>query len=1063
MALMLDRPRLPLALDPDQDLAAAAVDRHLLVIAGPGAGKTRVVIGRIQHLLTKGDAAGKPVLPGEICCITFTNKACAEITARIRDHFPAEAEEVLVRTFHGLAREIVKRFHQHADLPAHFHIIDEATQDDILQFACRKHHMRRDSLVIRRLKSHLDMEKSALRYPLTHPQAKGEAIEQLPQLYTYYQSFLKDHGILDFNDLLLSAIQILMVSREAVEWVQSKCRFLLLDEFQDVNQAQYELVRLLASPATTVLAVADGNQMIYGWRGSNSEYLALFRREFEAELVELTRNYRAAESLQLMARCLIHHNTPDRPKPVIPPEADDRSATLFQLLDEDEETHAITRIIQASMKQDPELHHRDIAILYRTHEIADRLERDLALAGIPVQRVRKQTEELSGGIEHLVAYLRLSQHLFDWDLYRAMEYPRRLLSPWENLWVNQAHQAEGTPLLELLSGELPPTISPLSQGKLRRFATLVRELHAHEDTQAPSAFFARLVSSLGEFRSPFTEEEEAVILEELQVISGLTATLADQLHGYLRESPKGRLLVIHDGTVTGLLAALISREAIRDYLHRPVAIGTVDHLTLEQWEKLAEESAKTGFCTITLGLTPDQDATLHAMANEAGVSCPWIPLAPAETAHLESFPMTLQVWGWWAWMLAQPQQSPVGEAVYIDLETTGKEPYRCHMLEVAALRVDLPTGRVLDTYQTFVQPPGNIPSKVVELTGITDEMVRDAPQAGRILPEVLDFIGNRPLIGHNLEGFDLPILKRYAQNLVGLELGNLPVDTLRWSRELLPRQNHSQEALCQRYGVKPASGEQHHRAIVDVELLLQLTPHLTRLDALKRGLLFSQSAMVLLALASFQDETAPDALRVALREAAKRILQRHEEDDRDLAMLLGRHFTEFQAVRLVALIKQLRTEPLGDDAAYDRFARHVEALRDQVLRFEEAHPEDGIREFLHFHYLLSDQDFITTEDTVKLLTVHAAKGLEFEVVIVAGLEQGSFPHHLAIRNVRRIEEERRLLYVALTRARRKVYFTNVSVRNGKYRPASMFLRELPSQLLRRFKSDKLDRRTGKAA
>ncbi|MCG3153260.1 MAG: ATP-dependent DNA helicase Rep [bacterium] len=1063
MTPMLDHPRLLLTLDPDQAQAAAMVDRHLLVVAGPGAGKTRVVIGRIQHLLTHGDAAGQPVAPSEICCITFTNKACSEIVARIRDHFPAEAEEITVRTFHGLAREIVQRFHEVADLPRHFHIIDEATQDDILQFACRKHQLRRDPLVLRRLKSHLDLEKSAMRYPLTHPQAKGAALEELPRLYTYYQSFLRDHGILDFNDLLLAAIQILMGSREAVRWVQGRCRFLLLDEFQDVNQAQYELIRLLAGPSMTVLAVADGNQMIYGWRGSNSAYLHLFRREFEAEVIELTRNYRAAEDLQVLARQLIHHNTPDRPVPPLAPTLTDKHATHFQLLDEDEEVLAIRKVIQAALKSDPTLQYRDIAILYRTHDIADRLERDLALADIPVQRVRKQTEELAGGIEHLVAYLRLSQHLFDWDLYRAMEYPRRLLSPWENLWVNQAHQAAELPLLDLLSGELPSTISPLSQGKLRRFATLVRELHAHEATQAPSAFFKQLVASLGEFRSPFTEDEENALLERLQQGDGQEQETIAGMHQFLRESPTGRFLVVHNGTVTGLLAALISREAIREYLHRQMAVGTCELMHQSQWEKLAADARGAEVCVLTLGLSAEQDTLMRQRAGEASLSGPWLTLAPQPPFPGESFEVALDVWGWWAWCLAQPLTPLTGDGVYIDLETTGKEPYRCHLLEVAALRVDLATGAVRDRYQTFVQPPGTIPSKVQEITGITEAMVAEAPQAGRVLPQVLEFIGTLPLIGHNLEGFDLPILRRYAQHLAQVELTNLPVDTLRWARELLPRQSHSQEALCQRFGLAPPEGGQHHRAMVDVELLHQLVPHLTRLDAIKRGLLFSQTALVLLALASYQDETAPDALRIAIREAGKRILQRHEEDDRDLAMLIGRHFTEFQAARLVALLKLLQEEPLGDDAAYDRFARHVAALREQMLRFEEAHPTEGVREFLQFHYLLSDQDFLSSENTVKLLTVHAAKGLEFEVVIIVGLEQGSFPHHLAIRHLSRIEEERRLLYVALTRARRKVYLTSVETRHGRYRPPSMFLRELPRQVLRRFRSDKLNRRRGRAA
>ncbi|HYE80095.1 MAG TPA: ATP-dependent helicase, partial [bacterium] len=272
--------------------------------------------------------------------------------------------------------------------------------------------------------------------------------------------------------------------------------------------------------------------------------------------------------------------------------------------------------------------------------------------------------------------------------------------------------------------------------------------------------------------------------------------------------------------------------------------------------------------------------------------------------------------------------------------------------------------------------------------------------------------------------------------------------------ELFPRQNHSQEALCDRFGLRPPEDGSHHRANVDVDLNRQLFPHLERADHLKRGMLFSQVATVLLALASFQDEAATDPLRLAVREGAKRILQRSEQDDRDIAMLLGRHFDEFQAARLLSLVKKLKTEPLGDDITQDRFERHVAAISDHMLRYEAAGHTEGIRGFLDFYYLLNDQDYLDTEDTVKMLTVHAAKGLEFQVVIIVGMEQGNFPHYLAVNNIHRIEEERRLLYVALTRARRKVYLTYVQTRGGKYRPPSMFLRELPVQLVRQFKSER---------
>ncbi|MEO7994254.1 MAG: UvrD-helicase domain-containing protein [bacterium] len=1052
MAMVLERPPLLLPLDADQ-ADAAATHRNVLVIAGPGAGKTRVVVGRIQQLLNHGGANGEPVPPGEICCITFTNKAASEIQARLRDHFPAQADEITVRTFHGIARDILREFHEAAGLPKHFHIIDEATQDEILLHALKRHQLQRDPLVLRRLKSHLDLEKSALRHPLTHPRALGDAAAIMPKLFSDYQAFLHDHGVLDFNDLLLAALQVLLTHPPALAAMHARCRYLMLDEFQDVNQVQFELVRLIAGPDSIVLAVADGDQMIYGWRGSNARYLRAFQEEYHADIKYLLRNYRAEEPLQWLARGLIQHNEQrTQPPPSIPAELTNRAATVFHLLTEAEEVRAVEKIIHATLAKDPSLSYRDIAILYRTHGLADRLEKDLALSGVPVQRVRKTPDDPEGGLEHLISYLRLGLHLFDWDLYRAMEYPRRLLSPQENLWLNQAHQQSGEELLQLIETGVP-RLSPLATGKLKRFAALVREIHHRDPDISPSAFQRYLITSLGEFRCPMTDAEEAVVLEAALPIAAGQRARIEQVRAFLEAHPEGRLVMAHNGTVTGALAALIASEASRRYLHRPTAIAPVASLTSAQLAKLL--GPKGASLVMTFGLTNDQIDELETRIVESGVETP-CSHGPVQLDLVERFDVAFETFVFWATFLAEPARREPQEVVVLDTETTGVEPFRCHLLQVAAERVDLTTGEVKDTFLSFLKPPEHIPSKVQELTGITDAMVEDAPSPSQVIPELLAFLGDAPLVGHNLAGFDLPILRRYAMQAAKTELHNLPLDTLLWSRDLFPRQNHTLEALASRFHIVPEDGRQAHQADVDVWLVRQLWPVLTTWDALKRGLLFSQVAHILLALASFQDDAPEDLIRKAVREGAKRIIQRVEQDDRDIAMLLGRHFDEFQSQRLLGLVKEMGRQPLEEDLAQDRFEQHIRLLQDLILRYEDAGTHEGLRGFLDYYYLLNDQDYLNTEDTVKLLTVHAAKGLEFEVVILVGMEQGSFPHYLAVNNIHRIEEERRLLYVALTRARRKVYLTYVQARHGRFRPPSMFLKELPRQLVRIFKSDKVE-------
>jgi DNA helicase-2/ATP-dependent DNA helicase PcrA len=291
-------------LDKDQKKAVEYDRGNLLVIAGPGAGKTRVIIGRMQHLIDNG------VQPERILAVTFTNKAAEEITDRIRLVLPPNQAEPTVSTFHAFALKILRDFHETVGLKKFFTIIDDSAQDEILRASLKSHKIAPSVTVLRRLRSHMDSEKAKISFPLYHPNIVGDLSDDIRDVFREYQKFLAENDAVDFNDLLLLALMIIQSDDQARAKYQHRYDHVLLDEFQDINLVQYELTRQIVRDDTQVLGVADADQMIYRWRGSDAKLLNAFLRDFKAEKMELATNYRSSDEIITATKALISHKNP---------------------------------------------------------------------------------------------------------------------------------------------------------------------------------------------------------------------------------------------------------------------------------------------------------------------------------------------------------------------------------------------------------------------------------------------------------------------------------------------------------------------------------------------------------------------------------------------------------------------------------------------------------------------------------------------------------------------------------------------------------------------------------
>jgi DNA polymerase III epsilon subunit family exonuclease len=1022
-------------LDKDQKKAVEYDRGNLLVIAGPGAGKTRVIIGRMQHLIDNG------VQPERILAVTFTNKAAEEITDRIRLVLPPNQAEPTVSTFHAFALKILRDFHETVGLKKFFTIIDDSAQDEILRASLKSHKIAPSVTVLRRLRSHMDSEKAKISFPLYHPNIVGDLSDDIRDVFREYQKFLAENDAVDFNDLLLLALMIIQSDDQARAKYQHRYDHVLLDEFQDINLVQYELTRQIVRDDTQVLGVADADQMIYRWRGSDAKLLNAFLRDFKAEKMELATNYRSSDEIITATKALISHNRqPSERKIKIPDNLEPRVAVL-EIVDDSHEAISVVRIIQSNLAKGYKP--GDCAVIYRMHGFGDDIEQELSAQDIPLARVRPNDEMIRESMDQMISYLKLSQNMFDWDVKSAWDFPRRILNPLEGYRVTEQARKLGISLFKLIvNREYPVNVSPLALWRLRRFSKLVEELTVLSSELSPSAYFQRLRQKLNTFFSPFTQSEEERLVNEL---SWLGTGYEPLLKKLFDPDEKPYVLILHPGGTMLQLTALMIARTLRDNLGIASQIAVSGNISESTWQSLSSRvSQDNPLVIVHLGSTEKTEMFLSEFWNRGFAFEMFEISAPLKG---EEFTISLTAYRFLIDLITRMPSVPDERLVVYDLETTGIDTRRCDVIELSALSTTLYADE-FQTYNQLVKPHSPPPPFITELTGITSEMLKDALEPSRVINEFDAFSRNAVLVGHNIIDFDNRILERLFPAHLGRDFLPDCVDTVLWARELFPGRNNSLAALGERFGLKT---EGLHRATEDVRLNREVFYNLMKIDGLQRGLDFSSAAVIFMALIALERETPEKGVGGDFLTGAKRILARKNLNLASLEKDLKRAFSDKASENLMEKISILSKETYSEDPQKEKWEQVADHLANLIIHFEEKSLSEGVTGFLNHFTLLSEIDLLGDNNAVKMMSIHAAKGLEFPIVIIVGMEQGSIPHYLALENLERIEEERRLLYVAMTRAREKIYLVYSPKRDGRYRPPSMFLQEIPEKLVKKYR------------
>jgi len=284
--------------------AVAAADGPVLVLAGAGSGKTRVLTNRIAWVIESQN-----LTPQSILAVTFTNKASREMRGRIEELLGFPVGSMWMGTFHGMAHRMLRQHYDEAGLPQAFEILDSDDQQRVVKRILRDMDLDEAYYPPRQVQWFINGHKEEGRRPRNVGQTRDHSQEQLVRVYTRYEEFCQQNGLVDFAELLLRAYEVTKNNDKLRERYQERFHHVLVDEFQDTNEIQYQWIKLLAGKHKNIFVVGDDDQSIYGWRGAKVENILQFEKDFPGtKMVRLEQNYRSTSSILDAANAVIDNN-----------------------------------------------------------------------------------------------------------------------------------------------------------------------------------------------------------------------------------------------------------------------------------------------------------------------------------------------------------------------------------------------------------------------------------------------------------------------------------------------------------------------------------------------------------------------------------------------------------------------------------------------------------------------------------------------------------------------------------------------------------------------------------
>ncbi|MHC5025869.1 MAG: ATP-dependent helicase [Planctomycetota bacterium] len=505
--------------------AATLIDGPVLVLAGPGSGKTTVVTRRVAYLIHQG------IPPWQILALTFTNKAAGEMRERIDRLVPEDIRGrrgLTVATFHSFCARLMRVHGPALGLDSTWTIYDGGDQRDAIKRAIGRSGLSTENWAPGTVASAISQAKNRLMTADEFAATAGDfSSRSIARIYTAYERILKDNSALDFDDLLLLTARLFRDDATVRGELQERFQYMLIDEYQDTNHAQFVIADTLAQAHGNICVVGDPDQAIYGWRGADIRNILEFEERYpNARTVALGRNFRSTEHIVAAAAGVIACNRQRRPKPLTTDLGEGRLVTVMTTADEHHEARVIVEAMQKHHEED-DIPYREMAVLYRVNALSRVLEEAMRNARVPYVIARGTAFYERKEVRDALAYLRLVVN--DRDevaLRRIVNDPPRGIGKTSLDRLDAWAMANGLPLLDALAraGEVQG-LTARAANAMVRFAAMLRKWQAphHEGGPATLGDLAERVVSEGgleaHYKKPGQQDGEDRLANLAELIS----------------------------------------------------------------------------------------------------------------------------------------------------------------------------------------------------------------------------------------------------------------------------------------------------------------------------------------------------------------------------------------------------------------------------------------------------------------------------------------------------------------------------------------------------------------
>ena len=522
------------ALNPEQQDAVLQTDGPILILAGAGSGKTRVIAHRIAHLISTGICP-----PDRVLAVTFTNKAAQEMRTRVESLLGIDCRQMWISTFHALCARLLRREGPHVGLSRDFVIYDSTDQLTLIKQALRQLGVDDAAVQPRQALSRISQAKNRMEGPeVLAADTWNPRDQQIGTLYVMYVKALADANALDFDDLLLKTVELFEKSEHVRNTYSEKFRFLMVDEYQDTNRPQYLLIQRLAAQHRNLCVVGDPDQSIYKWRGADLRNILDFEHDFpEARIVRLERNYRSTQVILDAASAVISQNRNRKEKRLYTEQAGGALVRYYRAGDDLDEAEFIARTSRTALRDDEEA---TVAILYRTNAQSRTVEDALRRSGTNYKIIGGVRFYERKEIKDALAYLRLILNPHDSvSLRRVINVPARGIGKgvMESLdGIELGEEIESPSLLaglqpvvstdslwaRLLHGVEHRKLTPRACASLSAFRDLLTGLAAMATEDNPSVLLGKAIDRSGylqDLREERSEEAESRIENLMELVS----------------------------------------------------------------------------------------------------------------------------------------------------------------------------------------------------------------------------------------------------------------------------------------------------------------------------------------------------------------------------------------------------------------------------------------------------------------------------------------------------------------------------------------------------------------